>query len=401
MTSNVKEFMKHRTSVEGICIMKKTLNYFFTLTVIILVSSLFVCAQDAGEYAAEWLKIGVGARAIGMGESYAAVADDASGIFWNPAGLSGAKKTQLILQYGMWLANTGSHAVGFLQPIGKREESPDEIREPDKRKRQGRPRRRRRPRRRIRKIVELYEPMDDEPIESDWDEEEPHEPDEPVKPGVTNRAIGIGITYLDYGNIIRTTDLSSTEISESEADYFAANSYCAMVSYSQTLGESISVGVTAKMINEMIDEQTTIEATAGDVGLLFTPGGLLSIGAVVQNIGATQDNIKLPQNIKAGIKIGLETMIISADANQTEGREMKISAGLEFNLKDTMSLRCGYLMGIEDVGDGGILPRGITLGFGTRTESISLDLAFVGWGALGYESSPLQVPVRVSLLFEF
>ena len=34
------------------------------------------------------LKIGVGARAIGMGEAYTAQADDVSSLYWNPAGLA-------------------------------------------------------------------------------------------------------------------------------------------------------------------------------------------------------------------------------------------------------------------------------------------------------------------------
>ncbi len=45
-------------------------------------------ASGPGTTGAEVLKIGVGARAIGMGEAYVAQADDVSSLYWNPAGLA-------------------------------------------------------------------------------------------------------------------------------------------------------------------------------------------------------------------------------------------------------------------------------------------------------------------------
>jgi hypothetical protein len=47
-----------------------------------------VWADGPGTSGAEFLKIGVGARAIGMGEAYVAQADDVSSLYWNPAGLA-------------------------------------------------------------------------------------------------------------------------------------------------------------------------------------------------------------------------------------------------------------------------------------------------------------------------
>jgi len=54
-------------------------------------------ASFVGVRAAEFLEIPVGARGIGMGSSYSAVADDISSIWWNPAGLGFLNKREVMV----------------------------------------------------------------------------------------------------------------------------------------------------------------------------------------------------------------------------------------------------------------------------------------------------------------
>ena len=47
--------------------------------------------EKVGTYSAQFLKIGVSARAAGMGSAYTAVANDATAIYWNPAGMAAVR----------------------------------------------------------------------------------------------------------------------------------------------------------------------------------------------------------------------------------------------------------------------------------------------------------------------
>jgi len=49
-----------------------------------------------------FLKFGVGAKAVGMGEAFVAKSSDVTSAWWNPAGLSGIEGIQLSLTHGQW-----------------------------------------------------------------------------------------------------------------------------------------------------------------------------------------------------------------------------------------------------------------------------------------------------------
>ena len=73
---------------------------------------------NAGTRAMPFLKIGVGARAIGMGESQVADANDLYASFWNPAGLARVKRPQIGLMHNEWFEGINHEFFGFVQPIG-------------------------------------------------------------------------------------------------------------------------------------------------------------------------------------------------------------------------------------------------------------------------------------------
>ncbi|HMN47836.1 MAG TPA: PorV/PorQ family protein [Ignavibacteriaceae bacterium] len=68
--------------------------------------------QRAGISTAQFLKIGVGGRATAMGDAFIAVANDASALYWNPAGLSQFEDNQIIFSHNNWVVDINHEFLG-------------------------------------------------------------------------------------------------------------------------------------------------------------------------------------------------------------------------------------------------------------------------------------------------
>lgn len=67
---------------------------------------LNAAVQAAGTSSAQFLKLGAGARAAGMGDAYSSVADDANATYWNPAGLAQVQNKELSFMHNSYLQDT-------------------------------------------------------------------------------------------------------------------------------------------------------------------------------------------------------------------------------------------------------------------------------------------------------
>ena len=82
-----------------------------------VVVSWGVSASVLGQgQAGAFLRYGVGGRALGMGRAFVAVADDASGVYWNPAGIVGAKRFEVTSMYSNLYYDSQFAQFGFVVP---------------------------------------------------------------------------------------------------------------------------------------------------------------------------------------------------------------------------------------------------------------------------------------------
>lgn len=75
--------------------------------------------SKVGTSVAQFLKIGVGARAAGIGESYAAIANDVSALYWNPAGISNLNSVSVGISHSQWIADIYHNFAGITVPLSE------------------------------------------------------------------------------------------------------------------------------------------------------------------------------------------------------------------------------------------------------------------------------------------
>jgi long-subunit fatty acid transport protein len=92
---------------------------YFTLLLFLLISlnikaQLFpvLGGQRAGISTAQFLKIGVGGRAAALGEAFVAIANDASALYWNPAGLVQFQENQVMFSHNSWVVDINHEFLG-------------------------------------------------------------------------------------------------------------------------------------------------------------------------------------------------------------------------------------------------------------------------------------------------
>ncbi|MBI2069553.1 MAG: PorV/PorQ family protein [Elusimicrobia bacterium] len=79
--------------------------------------SLSLFAQSSQKTGAEFLNIPVGARPVGMGGAYTALANDISSLHWNPAGLALMNQPEIGAMYSQWLLDSQYNFLGLGYPL--------------------------------------------------------------------------------------------------------------------------------------------------------------------------------------------------------------------------------------------------------------------------------------------
>lgn len=96
--------------------MRKIYNFFCLIILVISIFNAPLFSQgDAGQ-AGEFLRYGVGSRALALGSAFGALADDATASYWNPAGIAQLEEIQLSLMYSRLIFNDIFWYFGGIAP---------------------------------------------------------------------------------------------------------------------------------------------------------------------------------------------------------------------------------------------------------------------------------------------
>lgn len=74
---------------------------------------------SAGSAAADFLRVGVSARAAAMGEAFSALSDDASALYWNPAGLTSIERRSASFMHTAYFGSSSFDYGAYGQRIGQ------------------------------------------------------------------------------------------------------------------------------------------------------------------------------------------------------------------------------------------------------------------------------------------
>lgn len=100
---------------------KRILISWFLLVLIISVFGRVTVAQtSAGQTAGNFLSVGIGARATGMGGAYTALSEGAIATYWNPAGLVSVEDGEVSLSHFEWMQDITIEQGSFAYKMNER-----------------------------------------------------------------------------------------------------------------------------------------------------------------------------------------------------------------------------------------------------------------------------------------
>lgn len=95
------------------------MRYLFTI--LSLVVTLHGGFDKVATTAAPFLKMGVGARAASMGGGFVALSNDATALYWNPAGMTYLNGVAAIASHNDWMLDIAHDYVGVVFPVSGNE----------------------------------------------------------------------------------------------------------------------------------------------------------------------------------------------------------------------------------------------------------------------------------------
>jgi len=311
--------------------MKKIYSISIAALLLVVFATGIVTAQTrkAGINSAAFLKVGVGARQIGMGSAVTSMNGDVTNVFWNPAGVAMRdEKAQVSFTYNSWIGGLTQNAVAASYKME----------------------------------------------------------------GVGTIGIGVmtfGMTGIVADRDIYPNNavLQALQIDQATADTYDYMDLLAQVTYSTYVMDRLALGASVKLIHEKIDDMNA-SAVGFDLGSVYNIGLLdWNIGARISNLGS---DIKfydyaspIPLTFSMGtsitpIRIGSNAITFAIDAVKPQDGQQYYYTGMEYNYDNTIFLRGGWKMNYSYLGLAGDgIDPGTTQRMGIQT---SLEKGSLGAG---------------------
>lgn len=307
-----------------------------TFALITLTSFSIYPQTVISKYAGEFMAIGVGARALGMGGAYVAIANDVTSGYYNPAGLANLNYPQIALMHAEQFGNLVNYDYASVAiPFGT-----------------------------------------------------------DMSFGISAMRLAVdGIPDTRDALVIRNTTTRLSDITDPRAGInpdlvkeFSDQDWAFYLTFAKRHSENFSYGANVKIIKRDIAEFGAF-GVGFDVGALYTPIENLFLGANLQDITTTLVAWNTGRNelISPTAKIGAAYMLQFFGGKLTPALDFDVRfenrrfasnfnvgpvsfdmhAGLEYNFKNLFAIRGGY----NDV-------KQFTLGAGVKLPKLNIDYSF-------------------------
>ena len=207
----------------------------------------------------------------------------------------------------------------------------------------------------------------------------------------SGNALGLSVDYGDNG-VFDGRDV----LGKATGDY-STKAYGASLGWGISGPQGLGLGAAVKFNRQDLAGSVS-SAFAGDLGVLWAPSDLFSLGAAYSNLGPDVNGHPLAQGLRVGLasylgKGGDFQWLMALSSESLKDSDSSVHAGVEATLAKLLALRAGYAFDIPRPAEVDGL-SGWTFGAGITLASLSLDYAFVPLGSLGSTQ-------RISLTYGF
>ncbi|MEE9225598.1 MAG: PorV/PorQ family protein [Bacteroidota bacterium] len=327
--------------------------FLLVVWMVITVHSVQAGGTKVSKFAGEFLSIGVGGRALGLGGAFVALANDVTAGYWNPAGLGQVDYPEFTLMHDERFGNLMNYDYGAVAiPVGSKGTLGFSL---------------------IRLGVDGIPDTRGALIDENGD-------------GLLD-----DVDRLDYNRIT----------------FFNAADWALFISYSKKSNDRFSLGANVKLIRREIGENSAL-GIGFDIAALYNPFSEFFVGANFQDVTTTLiawdtgTNELISPTMKLGSAYFFQFLggqfVPALDFDvRFEGRKyastanlgpvsMDLHIGMEYSFRDRVALRVGY----SDIGS-------LTAGVGVRLPKLDIDYSFAKFDATDQLGNMHRVSLKFTL----